>query len=188
MTDAHTSSAKAFAAMRDFLMLGDEDAARLKAFLPRIEDRLPGITDAFYARLLEEPATARYLEGRLDRLKTTHLAWLKALFSGEYGSSFFERQFVVGQVHVKVELDSLWVDTVMSLLRSDLNVAILERAENIDEAKAVYGSLLKVMDAALMIINLAYNEHRLDLIHQVTGMPRALLERLVQVGIGTPKP
>ncbi len=184
MTQAHSTSARAFEAMTRFLELGPGDAEILRAFAPRIDDRLPAITEAFYARLVAEPATAPFLEGRLEGLKKTHLAWLRSLFSGEYGEAFFQRQFEVGQVHVRVELDSLWVDSVMNILRTELFRAILETASDRQEAVAVYSAVLKVMDTALMVINLAYNEHRLDLIHDVTGMPRALLERLIQVGVG----
>ncbi len=187
MTHAKDASARAFEAMTRFLELDARDAEILREFAPRIDPRLPAITDAFYERLSAEPATAPFLEGRLERLKTTHLAWLRGLFSGEYGEAFFERQFEVGQVHVRVKLDSLWVDTVMNILRTHLFRAILETAADEEEAASVFGAVLKVMDTALMVINLAYNEHRLDLIHDVTGMPRALLERLIQVGVGTPR-
>ena len=184
---SHTSSKQAFLTMSAFLGLGAEDAQRLTAFFPRIEDRLPAITDRFYALLGREEQLAHFLEGRLDDLKRTHLEWLRALFSGEYGEPFFERQLVVGQVHVRISLDSLWVDAVMNVLRRDLLAAILDVAGDETEALAVYGSLLKVMDLALMVINFAYNEHRLKLIHQVTGMPEALIERLIRVGVGGAK-
>jgi hypothetical protein len=178
------SSRQAFLTMGTFLELGSEDAGRLKAFLPRIEDRLPAITDRFYALLGREEQLAHFLEGKLDALKRTHLEWLRELFSGEYGEPFFERQFTVGKVHVRIALDSLWVDAVMDVLRRDLLASILEVADSNEEALAVFGSLVKVMDLALMVINFAYNEHRLQLIHQVTGMPEALLERLIRVGVG----
>jgi len=182
---SHTSSRQAFLSMREFLGLGPEDEERLTGFLPRIEDRLPKITDRFYALLGREEQLAHFLEGRLETLKRTHLEWLRALFSGEYGEPFFERQLVVGQVHVRIALDSLWVDAVMNVLRRDLLAAILDVAVEEAEALAVYGSLVKVMDLALMVINFAYNEHRLQLIHQVTGMPEALIERLIRVGVGS---
>ena len=182
---SRTSSQQAFEAMAGFLGLGPADADRLTAFFPRIQGHLPGITDHFYALLGKEDQLAHFLEGKLDALKTTHLAWLEALFSGQYGAAFFERQLTVGKVHVRIALDSLWVDAVMNILRRDLLAAILETADSTEEALAVYGSLVKVMDLALMVINFAYNEHRLQLIHQVTGMPEALIERLIRVGVGT---
>ncbi len=172
---------EAYSTMRRFLGLDDDDGARLKAFLPRVEDRLPAISDRFYALLEQQEDLKGLLEGRLERLKATHTQWLRGLFSGDYGESYFREQLRVGNVHVKVNLDSVWVDAVMNALRRDLHAAILAETSSEDEAVAVYGSLLKVMDLALMTINMAYNQHRMQLLHEVTGMPAVLIERLIRL-------
>jgi len=79
----------------------------------------------------------------------------------------------------------MWVDAVMNTLRRELHAAVVAAADSIDEATAVYGSLLKVLDLSLMTINMAYNEHRMNVLHDVTGMPKALIERLIRVGVGS---
>lgn len=179
MSDYKTS--QAYASMRTFLGLSDQDGAVLSAFLPRIEDQLPEITDRFYQLLLAQEQLGPLVEGRIDRLKQTHTQWLRGLFSGSYDDAYFERQMRVGFVHVKINLDSAWVDAVMSVLRRELHTAVLETATDNDEASAVYSSLIKVIDLSLMTINLAYNEHRMQLLHEVTGMPEPLIERLIRI-------
>ncbi|MCP4660343.1 MAG: hypothetical protein GY856_33500 [bacterium] len=181
MNDEKTFAA--YSTMRRFLGFGDDDAARLKAFLPQVENRLPAITDRFYELLGQQEDLKALLEGRMERLKTTHTEWLRGLFSGDYGESYFREQLRVGFVHVKVNLDSVWVDAVMNALRRDLHAAILAETSSSEEAVAVYGSLLKVMDLALMTINMAYNQHRMQLLHEATGMQGALIERLIRLNV-----
>ncbi|MCP4657584.1 MAG: hypothetical protein GY856_19435, partial [bacterium] len=83
MNDEKTFAA--YSTMRRFLGLGDDDAARLKAFLPQVENWLPAITDRFYELLGQQEDLKALLEGRMERLKTTHTEWLRGLFSGDYG-------------------------------------------------------------------------------------------------------
>jgi truncated hemoglobin YjbI len=179
MSDSKTS--QAYASMRAFLGLGAEDGTRLAAFLPRVEHLLPEITERFYQLLLEQDNLGPLVAGRIDRLKQTHTQWLRGLFSGSYDQDYFQEQMRVGFVHVKVNLDSVWVDAVMSVLRRELHAAVLDAAGGDEEASAVYGSLIKVIDLSLMTINMAYNEHRMQLLHEVTGMPEALIERLIRI-------
>jgi hypothetical protein len=175
----------AYATMRAFLDLADADAGRLAGFLPRIEARLPEITDRFYAMLGRQEELQPLLEGRLEALKRTHVAWLRGLFCGRYDDGYFAEQLRVGLAHVRVNLDSMWVDAVMSTLRRELHAAVLEASGSQEEATEVYGSLLKVIDLSLMTINMAYNENRMNVLHDVTGMPKALIERLIRVGVSS---
>ena len=50
-----------------------------------------------------------------------------------------------------------------------------------EQLKALTGSLLKVLDLDLAIINLSYQEDRLDRLSDFTGMKRALIENIIKI-------
>ncbi|MCB9676414.1 MAG: hypothetical protein H6737_14925 [Alphaproteobacteria bacterium] len=169
-------------AMKDFLSFDDSDAARLKALAPVFAKHGAAITNAFYDQLGAMPSTAKIIDGRVEALKRTHIAWMGQLFDGEYGRPFFDRQFKIGDVHVTNNINPEYVEGVTTTLRLGGRAAIIEEMGNTNEALQHFDSLVKVLDLALMTINLAYQEERLSRISAFTGMSRKLLENLVKRG------
>lgn len=168
--------------MRDFLGFDDSDVANLTALQPIVAEHGPGVTDRFYAALSDYPATAKIIEGRVDGLKRTHIEWMKDLVAGEYDQAFFNRQFRIGEVHVAVGIEPAFVESVMSVMRTGFREAIDQAVDDKDRAREMHGSLVKVLDLSLMVINLSYQDERLARISGVTGMSRKLIENLVSRG------
>lgn len=73
-----------------------EDQEILSQIGPQITPHIPALTDAFYAVLQSDPQMAPYVEGRVEQLKKTHIAWMNELFCGEYGPEFIQRQEHIG--------------------------------------------------------------------------------------------
>lgn len=172
-----------FDKVKSFVGFGPEDAARLARLKPVFEKHGPALTDDFYARLGQQPDTAPFLEGegRVDALKRTHHRWMMELFSGEYGEDYLHNRLRVGVAHVRVELPPAWVEAVMSFVRTRALDAIHQEVPDRAEANAAYGSLCKLLDLDLLIINLAYAEERVDRLSSFTGVSRKLLERAIMM-------
>ena len=168
--------------MKDFLKLDEQDIAHMRALRPVFEKHGPAITDAFYETLGDYPKTAKIIEGRVDALKKTHIAWTLGLFESDYGRAFFDQQYTIGQVHVVQDINPEFVEGVMNSLRLDGRKAIETELGAGADAMAHHDSLVKVLDLALMTINLAYQDERLARISGFTGMSRKLLENLVKRG------
>lgn len=171
-----------FNEMKEFLSLGDDDIAHMRALKPVFEKHGPDITDRFYESLENYPKTAKIIEGRVDALKATHIKWTLELFDGEYERPFFDQQYTIGSVHVAQNINPEFVEGVMNSLRLDGRKAIETELGAGAEAMAHHDSLVKVLDLALMTINLAYQDERLSRISAFTGMSRKLLENLVKRG------
>lgn len=179
MNDAHFET---YQEMQNFIEFDGSDTERLKALAPVFAKHGAKITDTFYASLGEYEKTAAIIEGRVDKLKATHGVWMGQLFEGEYGRPFFDQQYRIGQVHVTQNINPEYVEAVTSVLRTYGRIAIYEEMGSNDEAGAHYDSLCKVLDLALLTINLAYADERIDRISLVTGMSRKLIENLVKRG------
>ena len=154
--------------------LGIEDQSILGQLLPLIEPHLPAVTDAFYALLQSDAQTAPYLEGRIDALKATHLAWIKDIFNGEYADAFIARQEKIGEVHVKVRVPPHFVASSMSYLRAALPTLIQDVENDKQRSTQAIKTLMQVLDLCQYLIDRKYSETLMDNL----GISPALLNRL----------
>lgn len=121
-----------------------------------------------------------FIEGRVDQLKGTHARWMGELFAGDYGEACFQNR--VGMAHVRIGLDTWWVEGVMSFLRTSAAHAIREEVADPEQGTRLLASRVKILDLDLLVINVAYAEERLDRLHNFTGMSRKLIERCIRKG------
>ena len=168
-----------FAEMKSFLDFGDDDVTNLKSLGPVFQKHGPQITDAFYETLGHYGTTAKLIEGRIDALKATHGRWMGELFAGDYGDAYLEGRMRIGQVHVRIGLPPYYVEAVMNNIRVGGHHAMSQEIGDQSELDAKFGSLVKILDLDLLIINMAYSEERLDRMSSITGMSRKLVERLI---------
>ncbi len=146
----------------------------LAEVFPLIDDKLPQVTDEFYRVLLADTQTAPYLEGRIDTLKATHLAWMRDICSGIYDDAFIRRQETIGEVHVKVHVPPHFVSSSMSHLRAALPLVIQQAAQDPHKAGQAIKTLLQVLDLCHYLIDRKYSETLMDNL----GISPALLNRL----------
>lgn len=170
-----------FDQMKSFVNFGEEDARNLVAMGPLMANHQADITDYFYEVLARYPETSKFLEGQVERLKKTHAAWFSGLFAGDYGEGYFESRHRIGLAHVRIGLDPYWVEAVMSIIRTkSLTALAQEHASALDVARH-HMSLCKLLDLDLLVINLSYQEERLDRLVNFTGMKRALIENIIRI-------
>lgn len=171
-----------FQSIKDFIGFGAQDVANLLELGPVFARRGPEITDRFYARLAEIPETAAFIEGRVERLKETHTRWMAGLFAGEYGQDYLAERLRIGAAHVRVGLDPVWVEGVMTTLRGDGLVAIAAEVPDPERAGALGRSLVRILDLDLFIIGHAYAAERLQRLSRFTGMTPRLIENAIRIG------
>lgn len=170
-----------FHTLKTFLALDDEDVANLVALAPVVEKHGDRITDEFYELLGRYPTTAKVVEGRTDALKKTHRAWMRDLVAGSYGDDYLASRWRIGLAHVRIGLDPYWVEAVMSFIRTQMLLAIAEEEKNADRLAALQRSFTKICDLDQMVINLSYQEDRIERLTDFTGMKRALIENIIKI-------
>ena len=160
--------------------LSEQDQTILKESASVIVPHITAVTDEFYKQLAAEPKTAKYIEGRVDLLKTTHIQWLKALFSGNYDEDFIESQLRIGRAHVTAKIPPLFVASSMSYLRSAFPRLISQQLNESETSSGELASaILKVLDLCQYLIDHAYEQDRLQRLTDATGLSRPLLENLI---------
>lgn len=152
-----------------------EDIAVLAKVGPVVIPNLPRLTDLFYDRLLADPSTAVMVDGRVDILKKTHIAWLNELFSGIDADALVSHQELIGRAHVKAKVPPVFVAASMSFLRSmfpNLFGAVLAEKSDVTAATA---AILRTLDVCQYLIDRAYLQCLMDNL----GIKPALLNRLM---------
>lgn len=169
--------------MISFLEITDTDAANMKAMGPILIPHGENITNAFYAHLLTQPATKKFLpdEATVNRLKSTHKRWFGELFNGVYDEAYYQNRAKIGIAHVRVGLHPEYVDGIMSQIEQDASVALIKTLPA-EQAATYIKSLLKILDLDLSIINQTYESERLDRLVEGTGLSRNLLETFISQG------
>ena len=81
-----------FEAFRKLVGLDELRLERLRVVGEWLRPKVTEITDVFYERLLADPTTAAFLDGKIEHLKMVHHAWIEDILSGIYDESFFVRQ------------------------------------------------------------------------------------------------
>jgi len=154
--------------------LCQEGQSALAEAFPLIDAKLPQVTDEFYRLLLEDAQTAPYLEGRIDSLKSTHLAWIRDICGGVYDDAFMSRQEHIGEIHVKVRVPPHFVAASMSHLRAAIPLLIQHEVKDSAKAGQAVKVLLQVLDLCHYLIDRKYSETLMDNL----GISPALLNRL----------
>lgn len=157
----------------------------LKEVAPVITPYLEKVTNAFYKQLAAIPNTASYLEGRIDKLKTTHLDWLTNLFVADIDAEFAKRLYEVGDIHVKVHLPVEFMAGAMTLINNELFSLVPELFGN-DRVQStmVLRAISAITGLALMIMQKSYQEStitgELDKFLKISGMSRTLFTNLAK--------
>lgn len=163
-------------------LTADKEALLLKAATD-IKPGLPEVTERFYTVLQGIDKTAPFVNGRLDQLKSTHLAWLEGLFTGPFDASYTEAMYQVGKVHVKVELPVEFMSGGMSLIAEEL-VGLVGKtyADDLQKCLELLKAVNAVMGFSLLIMQQSYQSSslvaELDRFLAITGMSRTLFENL----------
>jgi len=168
---------------KSFAGLTPEREALLAEIGPAISPALPGITEAFYCILTSIPATAPFLEGRLDLLKQTHLRWLEGLFTGPFDVTYTKAMYKVGHVHVKVNLPVEFMAGGVALI-GDRLIAEVERLYQDDSQLRLdaLGAINAILGFSLIVMQQSFQNsslhEELEKFLKITGMSRNLFNNL----------
>lgn len=167
--------------MKRFVGFSAEDEANLRSLAPVLGRYQQTITDTFYEVLGRFPETAKLIAGRVDSLKRTHAIWFSELLAGKYEQAYFDSRWRIGMAHVRIGMSPYWVEGVMSIVRQRAVAALAQEIRDPQELGRKCASLLKILDLDLLIINLAYQDDRMERLAGFTGMKRGLIENVIRM-------
>ncbi len=82
---------------------------RMREFWPKAQSHLPRILDAFYVKLMEEPALAKIIGTRSTAgLKSAQNSHWARLFQGTFDPTYMESVYKIGLAHKHIGLEPRW--------------------------------------------------------------------------------
>jgi len=151
-----------------------------------LQPHLGEVTESFYEKLMAIPEARAFLEGRVDRLKKTHLTWLERVFTGPYDESYTAYLYNVGDVHVRVNLPVEFMAVGTALIAEALRekMAALQGGDCrrcLDSMEAINGAL----NYSLIVMQKSYqssmNKQELEKFLKISGISHALYKNMAQV-------
>ncbi len=143
-----------------------------------IKPHLSEVTEAFYEKLMAVPEAERFLDGRMEHLKQTHLSWLEKVFTGPYDEAYTAYMYRVGWVHVQVDLPVEFMAGGMTLISSALrdSLTILYNG-NCCTCKDAMAAIDAALGYSLILMQKSYQssmEEQLEKFLKITGISRVL--------------
>lgn len=135
-----------------------EDQAIMRKIQGYIIPLLPALTERFYDVIQNEPQMAPYLEGRVERLKKTHMGWLEDLFAGDYGPDFVRRQEEIAKAHVRVQVPPIFVAASMAFLRRAFPPLLAANIPDRGDAAAATAAVLRLLDLCQSLLDHKYSQ------------------------------
>jgi hypothetical protein len=168
---------------KQFTGLTSEMESVLTGLSDLIKPHLPAITDSFYRVLQEIPKAQPFLDGRIEDLKQTHLKWLEQVFAGPFDNNYTESMYLVGDVHVKVNLPVEFMAGAMTLVGTRINDLLGELLqEDPSRLRQAITAVNAVLGFTLMVMQQSYESSRLaeelEKFLKITGMSRTLFDNL----------
>jgi len=96
---------------REFIGLSARDEILLRQLAPAIEPHVDSIVDTFYSNIRPYPELKKIISNAgssIEKLKVSQRSYVMELFSGNYGSEYFERRLRIGIVHQRIGLTPRW--------------------------------------------------------------------------------
>jgi len=155
---------------------------------PEVIPHLSRVTDEFYKALSVVPKAQQFLDGRTEKLKTTHTNWLEYVFRGPYDDKYAAAMYEVGHVHFQVKLPLEFMEGGMTLILGALTPVIAESCgDDMQRFTRILCAINAALGFSLIIMQKSYQlstlEGELDNFLQVTGMSRKLFDKLSQTNL-----
>lgn len=142
------------------------------------------MADAFYAYLGKDEEMSSILnnsEGRIHRLRETFIEWFHEMFTGmdDWGSSYAERRWRIGLIHVRVGIGPQHVVPAMATVVNKVG----ERLRSEDKPDELRAALSRICMIDLAFIEQAYLEVSTAAVLKETGWTEKLFKRMITTGV-----
>jgi uncharacterized membrane protein (DUF373 family) len=149
--------------VREQFEFTDEDRdnlAKLSEILLPLKDQL---AEDFYDFLSQFPKTAAYFQtdAAVARRKETFKSWFLDMLTSEYDNQYLLRLQKIGKVHVKIGLDSFYVNASMNFIREQCRRQVSAVLKDGGCREDVLVTMHKVLDINLSIMTSSYQEEKL---------------------------
>lgn len=174
------------ASLQDLISLtgfSEADAAVLASYAQLTSQWTEDVVKAFYDTVYGYEPTAKILQGE-DRAarEQTLRAWYLEVTQGKLDSSWWNKQWLVGLVHIKRKVSNAFMLGMMSRVQQ----LFLERCLGelpAEQAKALYAAFKRATDVVAGLVAEGYFENYFIALERTVGFKRQLIQRMLDVEV-----
>lgn len=169
-----------YSSLKTHYKFTDEEALILKELQPRMEKLADEFVDGFYDYIWGFGTTAQFLKNKeiISHHRKKIREWFINLFCGKYEMSYFMYLYRIGEIHVKINLPTHFVNSAFTFVRTFILQSIEEDFENkkqhVKEIKAVE----KIVDINLDVLTSSYREEELSKFLSLSKFEKTILTGL----------
>ncbi|HAM53128.1 MAG TPA: heme-binding sensor globin domain-containing protein [Nitrospiraceae bacterium] len=141
----------------------EEDEQRLRSLKEIAEANMDGAMDALHSWMIMTADTARFFdeEKRKSHVFGSQKKWFLDLFSGNYGSQYYERLIKIGQTHVRFLVEAHYMNRAVNIVRNYCVGVLNQAIEDSEERAKSIIAVEKILDINLDVITSSYIEEEL---------------------------
>ena len=163
--------------------LTDEDYGILQEHAPQTRAWMDELFADFYKAIFAYPITANFFQnGALASHERFLHKWYMQTASGDYSTTFWQSQWVVGLVHIRKHVSNSFMFGAMSRLQQMFLRKCIEQLTP-PKAERLYGAFKRVTDVVAGLIAEAYFMNYVDALTDVAGFRRNLVEQMMNLEI-----
>jgi PAS domain S-box-containing protein len=149
----------------------EEDARRVQSLEVTLRPHLAALVDDFGQEIERHPDVRRVITGgkeQLERLKGALLDWLREVLSGPYDRDYICRRWRIGERHLEIGLDQVYVQAALARVRAGLLHALEHcwHHQRPADGDAACRSLNLLLDLELTNIQDAYHREHVRLVEE----------------------
>lgn len=169
-----------YSSLKTHYKFTDEEALILKELQPRMEKLADEFVDGFYDYIWGFGTTAQFLKNKeiISHHRKKIREWFINLFCGKYEMSYFMYLYRIGEIHVKINLPTHFVNSAFTFVRTFILQSIEEdfknKKQHIKEIKAVE----KIVDINLDVLTSSYREEELSKFLSLSKFEKTILTGL----------
>jgi len=141
----------------------DDDRECLLKIQPVMKEYAQEVSEKFYDQVLKAPEAKNYIPSKkvlVERICSL-VEWYSNLFSGKYDAKYFNNIKKIGETHVKIGLDSQFVNAGINYIRNFSMEVVDKEFTGDDDTQQIKRSISKILDLNLNLITKAYQEAEL---------------------------
>jgi uncharacterized membrane protein (DUF373 family) len=149
--------------IREQFEFTEEDQANLVKLGEILLPYKDQLAEDFYDFLSQHPKTAAYFQtdAAVSRRKETLKTWFVDLFTAQYDNRYLLRLQKIGKVHVKIGLESFYVNASIRFIREECRRQITAVIKDGGCQEDLLVTLHKALDINLSIMTSSYHEEKL---------------------------
>lgn len=169
-----------YSSLKTHYKFTDEEALILKELQPRMEKLADEFVDGFYDYIWGFGTTAQFLKNKeiISHHRKKIREWFINLFCGKYEMSYFMYLYRIGEIHVKINLPTHFVNSAFTFVRTFILQSIEEDFENKKQHVKEINAVEKIVDINLDVLTSSYREEELSKFLSLSKFEKTILTGL----------